>query len=93
MKYKFLIIIVSLIFVNQNILSQNNFAFGINLIPAITYSYSPSDLPSPKNNFGYSFGITGIYFIQPNLIIETGLNIRLKNFYMRKIYWIQEKLG
>ena len=84
MKYKFLIIIVSLIFVNQNILSQNNFAFGINSIPAITYSYSPSDLPSPKNNFGYSFGITGIYFIQPNLIIETGLNYQIKKLLYAK---------
>ncbi|QQS36068.1 MAG: outer membrane beta-barrel protein [Ignavibacteriales bacterium] len=74
MKYRLLILMVFLIIANQSIISQNEFAVGVNGIPAITYSYSPSDLPSPKSNFGYSFGINGAFFIQPNLFIETGLN-------------------
>ncbi len=74
MKHRLIILAAFLIIFNQSIISQNNFAVGINGIPAITYSYSPSDLPSPKSNFGYLLGINGAFFIQPNLFIETGLN-------------------
>ena len=84
MKYRFLIFAVFIIIFNQNIISQSNFAVGINGIPAITYSYSPTDLPSPKSNFGYSFGINGVYFIQPNLFIETGLNYQNKKLLYAK---------
>ena len=64
MKYRFLIIAVFLIISCQNVFSQNDFAIGFNIIPAITYSFSPSYLPSPKDNFGYSFGMNGVYFIE-----------------------------
>lgn len=84
MKYKFLIIIISLNLINQDIFPQNKFAVGINGIPALTYSYSPSDLPSPKSNFGYSFGVNGNYYIQPNQFVETGLNYQTKNLLYAK---------
>ena len=84
MKYRLLILAVLLSISNQSILSQNKFAVGFNSIPAITYSYSPSELPSPKNNFGYSFGISGAYFFQSNLFVETGLNYQNKELLYAK---------
>lgn len=84
MKYRFLIIAVFLIISCQNVFSQNDFAIGFNIIPAITYSFSPSYLPSPKDNFGYSFGMNGVYFIEPNLFMETGLNYQNKKLLYAK---------
>ena len=84
MKYRFLILVFLLLISNRSILSQNKFAIGFNSMPAITYSYSPSDLPSPKSNFGYSFGINGAYFIQQNLFIEVGINYQSKKLLFGK---------
>ncbi len=84
MKYRFLIFSFFLIISNQNTFSQNNFAIGINAMPAITYSYSPSDLPSPKSYFGYSFGINGVYFVEQNLFLEIGLSYQNKKLLYAK---------
>jgi hypothetical protein len=84
MKYMALIITIILFISIQNIYSQYKIAVGINAIPAITYSFSPADLPSPKNNFGYSFGINSIYVFQPDLFIETGLNYQNKRLLFAK---------
>ena len=83
-KYRSLILLVFLIIPNRNLLSQDKFAIGFNSTPAITYSYSPSDLPSPKSNFGYSFGINGAYFIKQNLFIEAGINYQNKKLLFGK---------
>ena len=84
MKYKYLLIIFFLVTINHNIIPQNNIAIGFNATPALTYSYSPSDLPTPKSNFGYSFGLESLYFIQPDLFIETGLTYQNKRVLFAK---------
>lgn len=77
MRFKVLTILIFII-INYNIFSQGNFAIGFNATPAVTYSYSPSDLPSPKSNFGYSLGINGVYYFNSNLFFETGINYQKK---------------
>ena len=92
-----LFIITVLFISNHNIFSQNNFAIGLNATPTITYSYSPSDLPSPKSNFGYSFGMNVMYYFNSNLFLETGLNYQkkrvlfIKNVPDYRYTWIDVK--
>jgi len=84
MKYRALIILAFLVFSNPYNYPQNKIAIGLNVVPAITYSFSTEDLPSPKSYFGYSFGVNGVYIFQPDFFLETGLTYQHKRLLYAK---------